>query len=508
MSKEELGRRTEIQVSIGGVDITKDLKPYFLSMTYTDNEGEEADDLRIELQDREGLWTERWIAQMMEAAARAGSSAGTGAVGDIVSFTGSRHYVASTSDAGYPTRPGQGRITAVNPGSRHPYHLIHVDDTTNLYGWVDAKDISLSGAVAGEETGAGEYRVVPDEGLNVRDGPGTGYEKLGALKQGEKVTALSVEEGWARIDYGGKTGYVSAQYLNRAGSEVPALHIEAAIIRRNWNSDGTDQVLNCGIFELDAVDSDGPPDTVIIKATALPYGSAIRQTEKSRGWENCTLSWIAGEMARDGGMSCMYLSKQDPHYERVEQYRMSDVAFLRKLCQQAGIALKASGLMLILYDEAEYESKEPVRTIERGVRGGYIDRHLSVGKAETQYQSCRVSYNDPQTGQSIQAVVKAENWTDREDNQQLEITAKVTSIGQAQELAEKYLRLQNKYSRTAEFTMPGDTELIAGGTVRLAGWGYWNGLYAIHQASHQVDKGGYTTAVMLRRSKAEGETDE
>ena len=86
------------------------------------------------------------------------------------------------------------------------------------------------------------------------------------------------------------------------------------------------------------------------------------------------------------------------------------------------------------------------------------------------------------------------------NNQQLEITAKVSSIAEAKALAEKHLRLHNKYSQTATFTVPGNPDLLAGVNVMLEDWGSWSGKYIISQAKHSVDNsGGYTTQVKLRR---------
>lgn len=52
------------------------------------------------------------------------------------------------------------------------------------------------------------------DGLNVRSGPGTGYNRVAWLAMGETVLRLSTSGGWSRVLYHGtKTGYVSAQYL-------------------------------------------------------------------------------------------------------------------------------------------------------------------------------------------------------------------------------------------------------------------------------------------------------
>lgn len=78
------------------------------------------------------------------------------------------------------------------------------------------------------------------------------------------------------------------------------------------------------------------------------------------------------------------------------------------------------------------------------------------------------------------------------------MNAKVTDKAEAEALAKKLLRLHNKFAKTAVFTMPGDTKLAAGVTVRLTDFGGWSGKYIIRQAVHTVDAGGYTTQISLR----------
>ena len=71
MSKSSLARRTVIEIAFDGVDITESIRPYLLSVTYTDNEEDEADDLQITLQDRDRIWMEQWLMEAIEAAAAA-----------------------------------------------------------------------------------------------------------------------------------------------------------------------------------------------------------------------------------------------------------------------------------------------------------------------------------------------------------------------------------------------------------------------------------------------------
>lgn len=62
--------------------------------------------------------------------------------GDIVNYHGGTHYVSSYPGAiGYPARAGKAKITrgpnCAGNGKAHPWHLVHTDSASNVYGWVD-----------------------------------------------------------------------------------------------------------------------------------------------------------------------------------------------------------------------------------------------------------------------------------------------------------------------------------------------------------------------------------
>lgn len=60
-------------------------------------------------------------------------------VGDIVQFNGGYHYVSSSASnpTGSKCKPGPAKITLIAKGAKHPYHLIHTDGQSRVYGWVD-----------------------------------------------------------------------------------------------------------------------------------------------------------------------------------------------------------------------------------------------------------------------------------------------------------------------------------------------------------------------------------
>lgn len=56
-------------------------------------------------------------------------------------------------------------------------------------------------------------KTVTADVLNVRSGPGTTYSSIGKLYMGNVVEVISESGGWAKINYSGKIGYVSTDYL-------------------------------------------------------------------------------------------------------------------------------------------------------------------------------------------------------------------------------------------------------------------------------------------------------
>ena len=348
MGSENLSRRTWVDITFQGANITNSIRSYFLSLTYTDNEDGEADDLQLRLQDRAQVWQEKWLEDMVNAAS------------------------------------------------------------------------------------SGKFKINAD------------------------------------------------------------------IVMENWMGGGKDIRLPCGEFELDSVEASGPPSVVVVKATALTFSSSIRQTKKTKAWESYTLSGIANQMAGQNGMKCMYEAASNPSYDRIEQNKQSDIKLLERLCKDAGLSLKATDKMIVIFDQSKFEKKAPVRTITKG--RGYISYSLRASTAGTQYTSCRVSWSDPLTAKKIEGIARVDDYDEEtKNNQQLEIKAKVSSAGEAKAIAEKRLRMHNKFSKTGKFTFPGEPALLAGNTVQLDKWGAFDGKYLISQAVHKVDSNGYTTTAQIRR---------
>ena len=511
MSNRNLARRTKAEVSFGGVNITKSIQPYLLSISYTDNEADETDDLQIKLQDRDDLWLTQWLEEIAEnlswTAPSGGSASGDAVVSEANKFLGTPYVWGGSGPSGFdcsglvyyalneagisvPRTTAQGykdMATPVDEATAQPGDLIFF----GVQGAVDHVGIYMGNGQMINATGAS----VQITDINTRRAGIISWGRIGTAKSGSGTSSNASSQSSSSAESAASSGSQG----DASGEQTELrLAMDVVFVRENWNSDGSDAVLPCGEFELDNISCSGPPNTVSIKGSSIPFSSQLRQTCKSKAWESYKLSGIANEIAGNGGMTCMYESDSDPYYERVEQIDMSDIEFLAQLCHDAGISLKATNRILVLFDQRKYEALPEVRTIKR-YDGSYKSYQLSTSAADAQYASCRVSYVSPETGQCIEGIAKVEGYEDNPNNQQLEITAKVANADEAKQLAEKNLRLRNKFCRQASLTLPGDTTLVAGANVALKGWGGYDGKYVIKQAVHKLDgSGGYTTQISLR----------
>lgn len=553
MSDVNKARRADTQVVFGGVDISVRVNDDLLSLTFTDNEEDEADDLQIKVLDRDGNWLQKWLDPLVANAAMGGevinqaptnnattasasksssseSSKGSNALSYKVTATSGVNVRSTASESGKILgKLPYGTVVNVNKFSGNWANITYSGKKAYVKGTnlkplgnsvgSDNSDNNISTyttrtnvtVYSGGNNSSGSWKIGDEVICSGRPQISSWGGNPGAevTNHKGKITYLNLAAGIPypiHVDYLGWFAESQVQRVNSDIQQMPersgsrGIKISAVIIRENWNSDGKDNVLDCGEFELDSVVADGPPATVTIKATSLSYSCSIRQTLKSKSWENVTLKDIVQAIAKNNGLTVMFESAYNPKYTRIEQYQMSDIAFLQKLCHDAGASLKATNKILVVFDQSAYERKKAVKTIHFGEQGGYEKYRLYTGTNNT-YTSCRVSYTTP-NGAVISATEYAENYREEDGakNQCLMVNQKVGSVAEAQLLAHKMLRLHNKYEYEANFTFSGDTSLAAGCAVELEGFGAWNGKYIIKQAKHSVSQSGYTTQIILRKA--------
>lgn len=270
--------------------------------------------------------------------------------------------------------------------------------------------------------------------------------------------------------------------------------VKAKIVRKNWEEDGKTDELPLGQFEIDEIEVGSPSSTVTIKSVSIPESSSLRGEAKNRAWEKTRLSVVAADVAAGAGVKLFYDTDDDPEYDRIEQTEESDLVFLQRLCNDAGLALKVSDAQVVIFDEAKYERQEPVDTIIRNQA-----RIISFRARTTLtglYSSSWVDYHNTEQKDSIKYEFTPPN--PPRTGRVLVINERVTSIAEAERLAKKRLREANKDGTTFSLSLAGDIRYLAGLTVNLSGWGAFDGKYIITQAGHS-QQSGYTTNLELRK---------
>ena len=97
-----------------------------------------------------------------------------------------------------------------------------------------------------------------------------------------------------------------------------------------------EKLLNCGIFEIDEIELNSPPDIIIVKGLATGIKKSFRQ-QNSVGYENKTLQQIASEVAKRHNLTLVG-DIENIQVERITQNQERDLSFLKRL-----VILKITG---------------------------------------------------------------------------------------------------------------------------------------------------------------------
>lgn len=292
--------------------------------------------------------------------------------------------------------------------------------------------------------------------------------------------------------------------------------LDVTLCTYNWVGlyDGEADV-HLGRFEVDEIELSSAPDVVTIKAVAITVSdnSTLRSTMRSKTWENISVWKAANDIAWENGMKLYWDCDDNPSIDKLEQNDESDLDVLKKICDDAGFALKVTTDTIIVFDEAKYEAADPVieiyhpdtqkiidiadsdgdKTIERILHStGYS----FTSKIRDVYRKCHVKYAQDKDKSVIESTFVDPN---KEDGATLEIHQQVSTQAEADRLAKKKLREKNSEECTGSFSSEGQPFLCAGETVEMLGFGAFSGKYIITQAKHDLSSSGYTTSINVRR---------
>ncbi len=292
--------------------------------------------------------------------------------------------------------------------------------------------------------------------------------------------------------------------------------------------------LYCGRFFVDQTRVMGPPRTFEIRAVSIPLNKPIRKKEKTRAWENQSLKVIAQAIAKEASVELRFESEENPIYDRIDQSGESDLKFLSRLAEEAGLSIKVTDDQLVIFDQAYFEKQQPTQTLILG-QSAILSWSFDNVQSET-YRSCTVIYRDPKKkskssagsytlkerldddgnessgslkdklddadAKHVNPAVFSYTYVDESidaNGQEYIVKKRVKSISEAKRLARVKLRQLNSRRVRGNLTVVGDVMLVAGIVIECQGFGSFDGNFFIEEASHLVTASGYTTALRLRR---------
>ncbi|MCB2187688.1 MAG: hypothetical protein KQJ78_14800 [Deltaproteobacteria bacterium] len=278
--------------------------------------------------------------------------------------------------------------------------------------------------------------------------------------------------------------------------------IVAAIHTEDWEFPGQRQTLACGVFEIEEPAVAGPPDQVTIQGHSAKVSQNNRTQRKSTAWDNPSLQMLAAEIAGRMGLGLIW-EGNDVSYKRQEQKSEGDLAFLRRLCREAGNGVKVVNESLVVFAGQTWDARPPSFTLKRSQALGenpLITNYRFQNQSHDKFQSCIVRWTDPQTKEVYQGRFD-EPKADKASGETFMVRdRRVDSNADAQKMAQSLLRAKNQGDFTAEMQLMGDIRLKAGLTCQVAEFGRFSGKYLVEEARHRLDAfGGYTAQLTLRK---------
>lgn len=254
--------------------------------------------------------------------------------------------------------------------------------------------------------------------------------------------------------------------------------------------------LDCGLFEVDEIELELPPDMLSVKAIAAAVTQGLR-TKNSKAFEKQSLRKIAQYFADKHNLKLVgnTSSLQKIEIDRKTQDRQTDLSFLQGLAREYGLIFSIRGNQLVFIDMDELDKQPSVMAIDRA----QMNKARFRDKTSEVYASATVKVRNTKAN-----AVSSAKWSIKQSTggelDELTINEKAENDQQAQARAKGALKNQNKDKITGSFTVPGNTKLVAGVNIDLTGIGAFSGKWHIVSSTHSVEpSGGYTTDVSLRK---------
>jgi uncharacterized protein YgiM (DUF1202 family) len=135
--------------------------------------------------------------------------------------------------------------------------------------------------------------IVREDGLNLRDGPGTNYVSMKRLSAGEELNLVEQYNGWFLIETGGIYGWVTSEFLNIAPGVIERVPVASSIPDPNPPLVGS-------VLE-NSVNLRKGPGSAYERIGSINAGAEVKLLARHKDWyrvelSNGTRAWIYSEL--------------------------------------------------------------------------------------------------------------------------------------------------------------------------------------------------------------------
>jgi len=262
---------------------------------------------------------------------------------------------------------------------------------------------------------------------------------------------------------------------------VPTIQTE------NWTAAGQVQKFPCGTFGVDDFGFKGGPVSMTLEALALPANTSFKTEDRTETYENTTLQEIGQKIAGRAGIA-LFFDATDAAIEKVEQNNQSDCDFYCGMVDKYGLALKIYGDKLVVFSEADYESK----AVKAILTPADFDPGWTWNTSTTgTYTGVRYQYTNSDKNKTF--TVEA-----GDPARLLTVNEPADNLTEATSIALAAVNKANRGAVTMSISMMARPGLIASDLIEIRGLKKLDGIYYIEQITHTIGS-GYKMALELRR---------
>lgn len=260
-----------------------------------------------------------------------------------------------------------------------------------------------------------------------------------------------------------------------------------------------DELINCGLFQVDEIVYSGMPHQVEIKAIST-YRSKQYRTRNSKAFEKQTLRSIASFFCSKHGLTLIDKSSKLSaiNLDRKTQDNETDLMFLSKLATEYGFLFSIKGGKMIF--TSYYDLDKANSVCEYNVF--QIGNYSITEKTYDTYAGAVFKARNTKGAKVVEQKVDwAPGWDESTAADDLIIEGTAENDQQAQQKAIAGLWKKNKLKQAGRINdLPGNPILMAGQNFDLTGLGLLSCKSHVMTSTHQISgNGAYTTSLDFRK---------